>query len=321
MLRDIVAGQKGTAVVMVKECTEAVTTRNSPYWSLTLQDCSGTLDAKRWDIPLGTTPLSAGDVVQVIYEASLYKDAVQLKINGVTILDKDSVDLTKLVPTSKYDVGGMLEKVDALIASVTDPDYSRLLRKLLGEGSDKRKQFCEASAAEKVHHAFYGGLLQHSLFVARIVFSICKLYPGVNRDLAVTAALLHDYGKLTELSGFPEFARTPEYALYGHITLGAIQITEAIREFDNFPKQKEQMLIHCVLAHHGQLEWGSPVKPVTVEAMIVSMADNCDSKVEIMLETLDTPGYKDVGVYNKYLASSVLKTTGGNNDNSNIVGE
>ena len=170
-------------------------------------------------------------------------------------------------------------------------------------------QFRKHSAAKSVHHSFIGGLLHHSLFVARTCEFLAKQYPKLNRDLLVTAAILHDVGKLKEISDFPENDYTDEGQLLGHIVIGAMWVGERCDSIPDFPKKLRDELIHCILAHHGELEFGSPKKPAIMEALALSFADNLDAKMETFTELLksneETSGWLG---FNKLLDSNVKKT-------------
>jgi 3'-5' exoribonuclease len=171
------------------------------------------------------------------------------------------------------------------------------------------KEFKNHSAAKSIHHGFIGGLLEHSLSVAKLCIYIADNYPIIKRDLLVTAALLHDVGKVKELSSFPENDYTDDGNLIGHITLGAMMVRDRIKEIPEFPEELGKELIHCILAHHGELEFGSPKKPSIVEAYVLAFADNTDAKIETFIEALNKGGEtKEWLGYNKTLDSNIRRT-------------
>ena len=156
-----------------------------------------------------------------------------------------------------------------------------------------------------------GGLLEHTLSVTKLCDFYCKQYPILNRDLLVTAALFHDVGKIKELSRFPENDYTDEGQLLGHIVIGAEMVSDGIRRIEGFPKKLKDELLHCILAHHGELEFGSPKKPALVEALALAFADNVDAKMEMMKELFAASRTQEGWLgYNKLLESNVRRTTG-----------
>ena len=172
------------------------------------------------------------------------------------------------------------------------------------------KVFSFHSAAKSVHHGFVGGLLEHTLSVVKMCDYFSKQYPALNRDLLLTAAMFHDIGKTKELSAFPENDYTDDGQLLGHIIIGAQMIKERIDAMPGFPKKLESELIHCILAHHGELEYGSPKKPALIEAMALNLADNADAKMETMTEILrgagDNMGWLG---YNRFMETNVRRTS------------
>ena len=172
------------------------------------------------------------------------------------------------------------------------------------------KAFSFHSAAKSVHHGFVGGLLEHTLSVVKMCDYFSKQYPALNRDLLLTAAMFHDIGKIKELSAFPENDYTDDGQLLGHIIIGSQMVKERIDMMPGFPKKLESELIHCILAHHGELEYGSPKKPALIEAMALNLADNADAKMETMTEILrgagDNMGWLG---YNRFMETNVRRTS------------
>ena len=167
------------------------------------------------------------------------------------------------------------------------------------------------SAAKSVHHGFVGGLLEHTLGVAQNCDFYAQMYPMLDRDLLLAAAVLHDIGKMTELSPFPQNDYTDEGQLLGHIMIGAKQVEERIATIPDFPAVKARELIHCILAHHGELEYGSPKKPAIAEAVALSFADNLDAKMETMKEALGNVAPNDVRWqgFNRLFDSNIRRTS------------
>ena len=171
------------------------------------------------------------------------------------------------------------------------------------------KRFRMSSAAKSVHHGFVGGLLEHTLSVTKNCDYFAATYPILNRDLIVSAAIFHDIGKLEELSTFPENDYTDEGQLLGHIMIGAEMVGERIRTIPGFPKGTANELKHCILAHHGELEYGSPKKPALVEAVALNLADNTDARMETITEIFAAnKGKKEWLGYNKLFESNLRRT-------------
>jgi len=171
------------------------------------------------------------------------------------------------------------------------------------------EKFKAHSAAKSVHHNFIGGLMQHTLRVTQLCYFYTLQYPMLNKDLLLTAALFHDIGKTRELSEFPTNDYTDEGQLIGHIVIGYEMVKKKIDEIDNFPKKLETELLHCILAHQGMLEYGSPKKPSIIEALALYYADDTDAKLEIMIEEFDKNSSMDFLGLNRFLGTNIRKTS------------
>ena len=213
-----------------------------------------------------------------------FQGNLQLSIKRVRKVQEGEYDPKDYLPVSDKDIDQMYEELSALIRSVDNPYYRKLLGSFFLEDKEFEKRFKFHSAAKTVHHGFVGGLLEHTLSVAKHCEYFAKCYPILNRDLILTAAIFHDIGKLEELSVFPENDYTDEGQLLGHIMIGAEMVGERIRTIEGFPVRMANELKHCILAHHGELEYGSPKKPALAEALALSFADNVDAKMETIRE-------------------------------------
>ena len=171
------------------------------------------------------------------------------------------------------------------------------------------KKFKCVSAAKTVHHGFAGGLLEHSLSVTRLCDKMSSNYDFLNRDLLITCAMLHDVGKVKELSEFPKNDYTDEGNFLGHIVIGYEMVMEKVKQIDGFPDMLAMQIGHCILSHHGELEYGSPKKPSIAEAVALSMADNMDAKLETLREALEAKDTNDWLGYNRWLDSNIRRTT------------
>ena len=204
----------------------------------------------------------------------------------------------------------MYTELLGLIASVKHPYLRKLLESFFVENKDFEKRFKFHSAAKSVHHGFVGGLLEHTLSVTKNCDYFAETYPILNRDLIVSAAIFHDIGKLEELSTFPENDYTDEGQLLGHIMIGAEMVGERIRTIPGFPKGTANELKHCILAHHGELEYGSPKKPALAEALALSFADNIDAKMETIREIFASVPENNLEWqgYNRLLESNIRRS-------------
>jgi 3'-5' exoribonuclease len=191
------------------------------------------------------------------------------------------------VPVSEKDNDQMFSELLSFIQSVGNQYLQRLLQKFFVEDEGFIKAFRVSSAAKNIHHSFVGGLLEHTLGVTRLCDVFTKLYPILKRDLLICAAIFHDIGKIKELSVFPENTYTDDGQLLGHIYIGTEMINHKASEIENFPHALLSQLLHCILAHHGKLEYGSPKVPALIEAIALFYADGIDAKLETFQETLD----------------------------------
>lgn len=204
----------------------------------------------------------------------------------------------------------MYEELVGYVKSIKNPYLNKLAAGYFVDDPAFAKAFQFHSAAKSVHHGFVGGLLEHTLSVVKMCDYFAGFYKEINRDLLLTAAMFHDIGKTKELSAFPENDYTDDGQLLGHIIIGSQMVKERIDTMPGFPKKLESELIHCILAHHGELEYGSPKKPALIEAMALNLADNADAKMETMTEILrgagDNMGWLG---YNRFMETNVRRTS------------
>ena len=307
-LRD---GEMISSIYLCKNKRTLQTKAGKNYYSMQLNDKTGVIDGKVWDINNGIGHFDSLDYIQVDAQVISYQGALQLNIKRVRKADEGEYNPADYMPYTKYNVDEMFRELISLINSVKEPHLLKLLQMFFVEDQDFIKQFKQHSAAKTMHHNFVGGLLQHSLAVAKLCDFYAANYPVLNRDLLITAAICHDIGKLDEISAFPENDYTDEGQLIGHIVKGTIMVDEKIKQIDGFPKTLADELKHCILAHHGELEFGSPKKPAIVEAVALSFADNTDAKLEGFAEILENNGGK-IGEwlgFNRMFDSNIRGTT------------
>lgn len=280
------------------------------YFSMILQDKTGTIDAKIWDLSNGINHFDAMDYIQVEGEVTSYQGSLQLNVRRVRVAAENEYDPSDYLPCSRFAVNDMYRELMRYIESLENPYMKTLVRSFFIDDKALAKTFSTHSAAKSVHHGFVGGLLEHTLGVVRLCDFYCKQYPILNRDLLITAAMLHDIGKTKELSAFPENDYTEDGQLLGHIVIGAEMVGEHIRKIPGFPVKTASELKHCILAHHGELEYGSPKKPAMIEAAALNFADNTDAKLETMRELLENNNSDSEWLgYNRLLESNFKRTS------------
>ena len=288
----------------------ALTKAGKPYENVILQDKTGILDAKIWDVgSSGIEEFDKLDYIYVVGDVTSFQGALQLNVKRVKKMSETDVNPSDYLPVSEYNIEEMYQKLLAYIAQMKHPYLKQLAESFFAD-ADFAKRFQFHSAAKSVHHGFVGGLVEHTLHVTQICDFFSKLYPMLNRDLLLTAAMFHDIGKLTELSTFPANDYTDDGQLLGHIMIGAMEVQKHIDQIEGFPKRTASELIHCILAHHGELEYGSPKKPLA-EAIALSFADNSDAKLETMREALSNIPENSLEWqgFNRFLDSNIRRTS------------
>ncbi len=303
-------GDRISDIYLCKNHQSAVAKNGKPYDNVTLQDKTGTVDAKIWDPnSQGIGDFDAMDYVAITGDVTTFQGTLQLNIKRVRVVSEDEYDPADYLPVSDKNREEMFAELMKLLGSVKNEWLQQLIKKYFEDDTFVRA-FKDHSAAKTVHHAFVGGLLEHTLSVTKMCDYYTTQYPYLNRDLLLTAAAFHDVGKLRELSNFPENDYTDDGQLLGHIMIGYELIGYGCRSIKGFPKKLAAELQHCILAHHGELEYGSPKKPALPEAMALNLADNADAKLETMRETLEgTPDSKGWFGYNRFFESNIRKSS------------
>lgn len=258
------------------------------YYSLLLQDKSGTLDGKVWELSQGIDHFESMEYIHVDGQMVNFQGALQLNIKRVRRSHEGEYDPSDFVPTTGKNINEMYSELLKYISKVKEPHLRQLLESFFVQDTSFAERFKKHSAAKSVHHGFVGGLLEHTLGVAKLCDYYADHYPLINRDLLITAAIFHDIGKMEELSVFPENDYTDDGQLLGHIYIGTEVIGAKIKTMPGFPVALASQLKHCILAHHGELEYGSPKKPSIIEAMALNFADNTDAKLQTMTEFLNS---------------------------------
>lgn len=308
-IKDYKDGDRVFDIYLCKHKLSAMTKNGKPYESLILQDKTGTVDAKIWD------PNSAGiadfdtlDYIEVYGEVTSFQGALQVNVKRIRKCQEDEFNPADYLPVSKYPIEGMYQELLGYINKVENKYLKELLNSFFVEDTEFINAFKKSSAAKTVHHGFVGGLLQHTLSVVKLCDYYCTAYEHLNKDLLITAAICHDIGKIKEISPFPQNDYTDAGQFLGHIVIGTEMVGEKIRHIQGFPAILEGEIKHCILAHHGEYEFGSPKKPAIMEAVALNFADNTDAKMQTFTELLDNTTETGWLGFNRLFDSNVRGT-------------
>ena len=308
-IKDLKPGDRVADIYMCKHKQSATTKNGKEYYSVTLQDKTGTVDAKIWEPGgAGIDEFDAQDCIDVFGEVTSFNGAVQVNIKRARKCSEGEYDLSNFLPVSSKDNNVMYKELLGIIATVENPYLKKLLEEFFINDKDFIEKFRKSSAAKTVHHGFIGGLLEHTLSVTKLCIYMAGAYPMLKRDLLITAAICHDIGKTKELSLFPVNDYTDEGQFLGHIVMGAMMVGEKAARIEGFPELLKQELQHCIVAHHGEFEYGSPKKPAIMEAVALNLADNTDAKMETFTEILQNvtvPGWQG---FNKFFETNIYET-------------
>ena len=288
-IKDYKDGDRVFDIYLCKHKISAVTKNGKPYDTVVLQDKTGTIDAKVWDPNnAGIAEFDSLDYIEVYGDITSFQGALQVNVKRIRKCQEGEYAPADYLPVSRFDREEMYQKLLSYINSVENVYLKKLLQEFFAKDQAFISAFKQSSAAKTVHHGFVGGLLQHTLGVTKLCDYYCSTYPLLKRDLLITAAICHDMGKTREISLFPENDYTDAGQFLGHIVIGVEMIGEKVRNIPGFPEVLENELKHCILAHHGEYEFGSPKKPAIMEAMALNLADNTDAKLETFTEILES---------------------------------
>lgn len=304
-------GDRITSVYMCKQKSSATTKTGKSYENVIIQDKTGCMDAKIWEPnSSGIDDFDALDYIEISGDVTSFNGMLQFNIRRVRRCGEGEYDPKDFLPSSKRDVEEMYAELLGYVKKINNPYIAKLVRSFFVEDEEFVKAFKFHSAAKSVHHGFIGGLLEHTLGVTKLCDFYADTYPAINRDLILAAAMFHDMGKLREISTFPENDYTDDGNLLGHIVMGVEMIGERIRTIDGFPPKVASELKHCILAHHGEYEYGSPKKPALIEALALNFADNLDAKMETLTEIFAANEGKSEWLgFNRLLDSNIRRTS------------
>jgi 3'-5' exoribonuclease len=268
-------------LVLAKQ--QRTTKQNKPYLSLTLGDKTGPIEGRVWELgdPRIAKDFERGDMVKVRGSVSRYDDRAQVKIDQLRKALDGEADKMDMLPATTCDVAVLWTALQAVVASITNPDLKRLLEALLNDPAIAQA-YRLAPAARQLHHAWLGGLLEHVVSLLGLADRVASHYPMIDRDLLVTGVILHDIGKIRELSWDTGFDYTVEGVLLGHIQMGVDLAEKTIAGLPGFPDRLRTLVLHMILSHHGKLEFGSPKLPMIPEALVLNFVDDLDAKMQAM---------------------------------------
>lgn len=308
-LKDYKEGDRVFDIYLCKHKQSAVTKNGKPYDTVILQDKSGTVDAKIWDPnSAGIEDFDALDYIEVYGDVTSFQGAMQINVKRIRLCREGEYDPANYLPVSKKDIPQMYKELLGYIGSIENKYLKALLEEFFVKDEDFIRVFQKSSAAKSVHHGFVGGLLEHTLSVVKLCDYYCKSYPLLKRDLLLAAAMCHDIGKTREISLFPQNDYTDDGQLLGHIVMGSEMIGDKARNVPGFPPALLAQLKHCILAHHGEYEYGSPKKPAIMEALALNLADNTDAKMETFTEILEGTTEQGWLGYNRLFESNLRMT-------------
>jgi len=276
----------GYFLVLAKQ--QRTTKTNKPYLNLILGDKTGQLEGRVWELsdPRIAKDFERGDIVKARGCASRFDDRLQMKIDQLRVALPNEVDKADMLPSTTYDVATLWSQLRGFVDSLTNADLKLLLVTMLDDPT-LAEAYREAPAAKQLHHAWLGGLLEHVVSLCTLADRVAPHYPLLDRDLLLTGVILHDIGKVRELSWGIGFEYTIEGILLGHIQIGAALAERTIDSLPNFPPKLKTLVLHMILSHHGKLEFGSPKLPMIPEALVLNFLDDLDAKMQAVSSEFD----------------------------------
>lgn len=276
----------GFFLVLAKQ--HRTTKNNKAYLSLVLGDKTGQLEGRVWELadPRIAKDFERGDIVKARGCASRFDDRLQMKIDQLRLAGPNEADKMDMLPCTTCDVADLWRQLLGFAETLTNPHLKLLLATLLSDPS-LSVAYREAPAAKQLHHAWLGGLLEHVVSLCTLADRIAPHYPLLDRDLLMTGVILHDIGKVRELSWEIGFEYTIEGILLGHIQIGAALAEQTMDSLPNFPSRLKTLVLHMILSHHGKLEFGSPKLPMIPEALVLNFIDDLDAKMQAVSAEFD----------------------------------
>lgn len=308
-IEDLKEGENIVDFYLCKQKLSMKSRAGKTYLSIKLQDKTGMIDAKVWELNNGIQNFEEGDYIKIEAMVQSYQNTLQLNIKKIRKAQEGEYLPEDYIPTTDKDIPTLFKELTDIIDTLSNPYIKKLLTNVFINNEVIAKNFKEHSAAKAMHHNYMGGLLEHTLSVTQISDFLSTRYKYCNRDILVSTAMLHDIGKLYELSPFPSNDYTDDGELLGHIIIGTELLTAEASKIEGFPKELLSLLKHSILAHHGEYEYGSPKLPKTVEAFILHCADDLDAKVKIYEDAIEKDNTQGPWVgYHKMLQRNIRKS-------------
>lgn len=309
------AGEKIADLFSIKNKQPLKQYKNGFMFSFELSDKTGEIEAKYWGgdekniVQKQYDGFKAGDVVYISGSTGEYQNKLVISINNKGVIKKiDEYNSEDYIPKTKKDIQNMFEDITEVVVSLDDDNLRHLLQSFLSD-SEFVLKFKRAPAALYIHHAYLGGLLEHTLNVVKLCETICQIYPQLDRNLTISGAILHDIGKIKAFDITTNIRISEEGLLLGHVTLGTNMVLERLSRINKFPNNLKDKLLHILLSHHGKLEYGSPIEPLFAEAWAVHSADEYDSRLSRSIKTKENAKTKsdDFYIYDKIHGKAYLK--------------
>ena len=285
-ISSFVEGEKIQTSLLITQMNRGITNSGAPYLSFVLQDQSGSIDAKLWDAKDDLlNGVEAGKVVLVSAEVLKYRNALQLRIYSLTKLEDNQFDPSDYVMATDLSLEFMQKRIHETLLSMQDVVYRDVCTSII---EDLQEKLYSYPAAAKNHHDFVGGLATHMISMLDLGEAFCTLYPMLNRDLLLAGILLHDLGKIDELSGPILTEYTVEGKLVGHISIMQSKVAEKAKALGYQDSEQVTLMRHMILSHHGEYEFGSPVLPMVMEAEMLTFIDNVDARMNMFAKALES---------------------------------
>lgn len=284
LIAELLDGERVNGQFLVASASKGTNATGAQYFNVDLKDASGQINGKKWSIDSNDESIFVvGNVVNITGEALKYKEALQIKILSASLVDSDSIDVTRFLKQPPVKKEELVSRFNAYVESIQNVECSLIIKNIINKLSDK---LYDHPAAVSIHHDYMSGLLMHTVTMADIAKAICSVYEA-NYDLLITGVILHDLGKIIELEGPIVYHYSIEGKLLGHISIMSAMIKEAAKE-EGITGEVVTVLQHMILSHHGHQEYGSPVLPCTKEALLLSQIDNLDCKAVALNKALET---------------------------------
>lgn len=282
-IKDFIQNTPIQLPLLIGNVSQGVTQNGAPYLSLVLQDSSGQIEGKWWDVPKEALDAAeTGKIGLVSADVLLYRGALQLRVKGIDY--SGTYDLSEFAVASEFDTEFLKNKIQSYIDMIENPVYSQLVKGCFDHYGDS---FFEYPAATRNHHDFVGGLATHVYTMCQTAVGLKEVYPLINLDLLLAGILVHDMGKIEEYTRALLSEYSTEGKLLGHISIMQAQLFSIAQKLGLENTEESMLLRHLVLAHHGLMEYGSPVRPLVVEAEILHFIDNIDARMNMFDKLMD----------------------------------